>query len=53
MKQILLDSIVPKKKILKYLETYTQKVIPITLKGIENSEFKYICVLDGDGQNPI
>ena len=48
-----LDSIVPKNKNLKiFRNLYTKGQSQSLLKGIENSEFKYICVLDGDGQNP-
>ena len=39
-------------KNLKILKTYTQGQSQSLLKGIENSEYKHICVLDGDGQNP-
>tara|TARA_X000000950_G_C13887042_1_gene649299 strand:- start:837 stop:1730 length:894 start_codon:yes stop_codon:yes gene_type:complete len=51
--KVSLDSIVPKNKNLKiFRNLYTKGQSQSLLKGIENSEFKYICVLDGDGQNP-
>ncbi len=51
--KVSLDSIIPKNKNLKiFRNLYTKGQSQSLLKGIENSEFKYICVLDGDGQNP-
>lgn len=51
--KVSLDAIVPKNKNLKiFRNLYTKGQSQSLLKGIENSEFKYICVLDGDGQNP-
>ena len=51
--KVSLDSIVPKNKNLKILRNlYTKGQSQSLLKGIENSEYKHICVLDGDGQNP-
>lgn len=49
--KVSLDSIVPKNKNLKILRNlYTKGQSQSLLKGIENSEYKHICVLDGDGQ---